>query len=52
MYENCDFTIVMFDSSCWEIFALDESWIQRLASKFQVVKFLESDFQDEYNEID
>lgn len=48
MYETCDVVIVMFDSSYWEIFSKDESLIHNLASKFKNIKFLESDFQKEY----
>ena len=50
MYETCDYVIVFFDSSYWEVFSKDESFIQRLFSKFQKVEFLESDFQNEYEE--
>lgn len=50
MYETCDIVIVMFDSSYWEVFAKNESLIQSFASKFKGVKFLESDFQKEYQE--
>jgi hypothetical protein len=48
MYETCDIVINMFDSSYWEIFSKDEQLINRLASKFKDVKFLESDFQKDY----
>ena len=50
MYEACDIVIVMFDSSYWEVFSKEESLIQRFASKFKGIKFLESDFQKEYEE--
>ncbi len=48
MYETCDFVIWMFDSSFWEVFSKDESFIDRLASKFKEVKFINSDFKNEY----
>lgn len=45
MYENCDIVIEMFDSTFWEIFSKNSNLIDRLASKFEEVEFLESDFQ-------
>ena len=45
MYETCDIVIEMFDSCYWEVFSKDESLINRLAAKFQDIKFLESDFE-------
>lgn len=44
MYETCDFVIVMFDSSFWEVFSKDASSINRLAEKFKDIKLLETDF--------
>ncbi len=48
MYESCDFTITFFDSSFWEVFSKDESFIAKLASKFKDVEFINSDFRNEY----
>ncbi|MFI5344284.1 MAG: hypothetical protein ACHQUC_08700 [Chlamydiales bacterium] len=48
MYETCDIVIVMFDSCYWEVFSKDEQFIQRLAAKFKDIKFLESDFQKDF----
>lgn len=48
MYETCDIVIEMIDSSFWEVFSKDEQLINRLASKFKEIEFLESDFQKDY----
>ncbi len=40
MYEACDIVIVMFDSSCWEVFTKDKSLIERWANKFKEVEWL------------
>lgn len=45
MYETCDIVINMFDSSYWEVFSNNEDLINRLAIKFNDVKFLETDFE-------
>jgi len=44
MYETCDIVIELHDSCFWEVFSKDEQLINRLASKFNEIKFLESDF--------
>ncbi len=44
MYETCDFVIVMFDSSYWEVFSFDFEFIERLANKFKKIERLESNF--------
>ncbi len=45
MYESCDIVIEMIDSGYWEIFSKDEELINRLAKKFNKIKFLEPDFE-------
>ena len=50
MYERCDVVIDMFDSSFWEVFSIDEAFINRLASKFKKTTFIMSDFQKEYEQ--
>lgn len=45
MYETCDIVIEMVDSGYWEVFSKDESLIQRLATKFKDIKFLETNFE-------
>ena len=45
MYETCDLVIEMVDSSYWEVFSKDEELINRLASKFKEIEFLEPDFK-------
>jgi hypothetical protein len=45
MYESCDIFIEMFDSWFWQVFSKDKQLIDRLASKFKDIKFLESDFE-------
>lgn len=45
MYETCDITIEMVDSSYWEVFSKDGDLLVRLARKFQQVKFLTTDFE-------
>lgn len=42
MYEICDIVIQMIDSSYWEVFSQDKSLIDRLATKFKKIKFLNS----------
>lgn len=44
MYQNSDISIEMVDSGFWEVFSKDEGLISRLASKFNDVESLESDF--------
>lgn len=41
IYEMCDIVIEMIDSSYWEVFSKDIALINRLAIKFNDVKFLE-----------
>lgn len=45
MYEMCDIVIEMIDSSYWEVFSKDNALIDRLAIKFNDIKFLEPDFE-------
>lgn len=45
MYEQCDISIVMFDSSYWEVFSKDEDLIKRLAKKFREIEFIDPDFE-------
>ena len=45
MYETCDIVIELVDSGYWEIFSKDDHLIDRLASKFKDIKFLETDFE-------
>lgn len=45
MYEACDIAIEMVDSGYWEVFAKDESLIQRLATKFKDIIFLDTNFE-------
>ncbi len=44
MYETCDIIIEMIDSGYWEVFSKDKQLIDRLASKFKDIKFLEPNF--------
>ncbi len=46
MYETCNIVIEMIDSAFWEVFSLDEHYIDRLALKFKDVEFLKSDFRN------
>lgn len=43
MYEACDIFIVFFDSCFWEVFSKDEDLIERLAKRFNEIKFLDLD---------
>jgi len=45
MYENCDIVIEMIDSSYWEVFSENKKIIDKLASKFKEVEFLEPNFE-------
>lgn len=45
MYETCDIVIEMIDSNFWQVFSKDERLINRIATKFKDIKFLESDFE-------
>jgi hypothetical protein len=44
MYETCDIVIELISSSFWQVFSKDKQLIDRLASKFKDIEFLESDF--------
>lgn len=44
MYETCDYTIVMFDSTFWEVFSSNKKFIENLSLKFKCVKSIDSDF--------
>lgn len=41
-YNKCDIVIEMIDSSYWEVFSKDVNLINRLATKFKKIKYLES----------
>jgi len=43
-YEISDIYIEMFDSSYWEVFSKDHTFIDRLSKKFKEIEFLEPDF--------
>ena len=45
MYETCDFVIAMVDSGYWEVFSKEPDLIDRLATKFKEIEFLEPDFE-------
>ena len=45
MYETCDIVIEMIDGGYWEIFSKDKLIIDKMATKFNDIKFLTSDFQ-------
>jgi hypothetical protein len=42
LYQRCDIVIEMNDSSYWEVFSKDKSFIQRLGDKFKDIVFLTS----------
>jgi len=46
MYRTCDVVIQMIDSSYWEVFSKDTQWIDKLASKFKKIEFLDPDHLD------
>ena len=45
MYKACDIVIDLVDCVCWEVFSKDKELINRLASKFKEIEFLEPDFK-------
>lgn len=45
MYETCDIVIEMIDSGYWEIFSKDKLIIDKMATKFNDIEFITSDFQ-------
>lgn len=48
LYESCDIVIRMIDGYCWEIFSKDENLINRIASKFKKIEYIESDYLNVY----
>ena len=45
IYETCDIVIEIIDGGYWEVFSKDKTLIDKLAKKFNDIKFLTSDFQ-------